>query len=210
MGLLQKKPQLSSISNIYRVGTTKNLLIIGLGNPGKEYVGTRHNIGYATVDHLATKLDFPKWSQKKDLRAHITLSDVADSRVILAKPDTYMNLSGQAAIAIASFYKIPDTQIIVVYDDLDVAFGQIRTRIGGSSAGHNGVKSLIDHLGENFGRVRIGIGQPVKGESKDYVLGGFTATESKTLPLLLQESNSVISEYIYRGELVPETRSFII
>ncbi len=212
MGLLQKKPQITNSAPFYRLGPSKNYLIIGLGNPEKKYLGTRHNIGFAAVDNLATKLDFPKWSAKKDLQCLLTDKIEGDSKVILIKPTTYMNLSGEAAIKVAKFYKIPDTQIVAVYDELDVPFGQIRTRVGGTSAGHNGVKSLIEHLGEGFGRVRIGIQNDHSGsaESADFVLAEFNKAEKSELSNLLQELNSILSEYIYRGELISETRSFII
>ncbi len=212
MGLLQKKPQVSSSVPIYRLGTEKTLMLIGLGNPGKQYEGTRHNIGFACVDHLATKLEFPAWTNKKDLKCQLTNHIIGDNRVILIKPTTFMNLSGEAALAVANFYKISDTQILAIYDELTIPFGQIRTRVSGSSAGHNGVKSLIQHLGEGFGRVRIGINNEVavKADDSDFVLGKFIKTEQAELPALHQEVNSILSEYIFRGELVSETRSFII
>lgn len=212
MGLLQKKPQTISSIPSYRIGTEKTLLIIGLGNPGKEFKGTRHNIGFEVVDNLAKKLDFPGWTAKKDLKSELTQHTVGQSRVILIKPTTFMNLSGEAALAVIKFYKIPDSQILAVYDELDIPFGQIRTRVGGSSAGHKGVKSLIQHLGDNFGRIRIGTQNKisVKQPSEEFVLDKFTKEEQGELPNLLQEANSLLSEYIYSGKLTSETRSFII
>ncbi len=211
MALFQKKPQ-SDIAQLYRIGTEKNYLIIGLGNPGKEYDGTRHNIGFASLDHLAKKLDFPAWTNKKDLKCLESRQTVNSSRVILIKPTTFMNLSGESAQAVAKFYKIAPSQILAVYDELDIPFGQIRTRVGGGSAGHNGVKSLIEHLGEDFGRARIGIANNIseKADSADFVLGKFTKDEQAEMPNLLQESNSILSEFIYSGNLRTETRSFII
>ncbi len=211
MGLLQKKPQTISVP-LYRIGTNKTLLIIGLGNPGKEYENTRHNIGFECLDNFAKKLDFPKWSNKKDLKCLITQNNVGESRIILIKPTTFMNLSGQAAQAVASFYKIPDNKIIAVYDELAIPFGQIRTRAGGSSAGHNGVKSLIEHLGENFGRVRIGIANKHsdKTDNSDFVLAKFNKEETAEIPNMLQELNSLLSEFAYSGQPPTETRSFIL
>ncbi len=211
MGLLQKKPQVATVP-LYQLRAQNTLLLIGLGNPGKKYLGTRHNIGFAVLDNLAAKLNFPKWTDKKDLKCLLTTNNVANSRVILAKPTTYMNLSGQAAQAVASFYKLPAEHMVAVYDELDIPFGQIRTRMGGSSAGHNGVKSLIQYLGEGFGRVRIGIANNDSdtADGAIFVLGKFTASEQAELPNLLQEANSILSEYIYGGQLPAETRSFIL
>jgi len=157
MALFQKKPHASSNLPYYTVSLGKTLLIVGLGNPEAKYDGTRHNIGFACVDHLTTKLDFPGWVEKKDLKCLLTQETVGANRVIVIKPTTYMNLSGEAVQAVQSFYKIPLSQIIAIYDELDIDFGQIRSRLGGSSAGHNGIQSIIQHLGEEFGRVRIGI-----------------------------------------------------
>ncbi len=210
MGLLQKKPQLSS-APLYRIGNSQTLLIVGLGNPGKEYNGTRHNIGFAVLDNFAAKLDFPKWTIKKDLKCLISQNNIGDTRVLLIKPTTFMNLSGEAVQKVAQFYKIPDTGIIAVYDELAIAFGQIRTRVGGSSAGHNGVKSLIGHLNEGFGRIRIGISHDKQpADDKDFVLSKFSKAEQSELSSLYQEMNSILSEYVYRGKLIPETRSFIL
>jgi len=211
MGLLQKKPQIETVP-MYRVGANKTVLIIGLGNPSKEYDGTRHNIGFAVLDNLAAKLDFPKWIQKKDLKCLLTTKQEGDSRVILIKPTTFMNLSGQAVVAVNNFYKIAPNQTTAVHDEIDIPFGQIRSRVGGGSAGHNGVKSLIEHLGEDFGRVRIGVSNEHsnKIDSADFVLAKFNKAEQTEIPNLLQEVNSVLSEYIYSGQLPADTRSFIL
>ncbi len=211
MGLFQKKPQVSSSAPLYTLGLQKNLIIVGLGNPGKEYDGTRHNIGFTTVDALASKLEFPAWVEKKDLKCLITFQTINDTRAILVKPTTFMNLSGEAVQAVAHFYKIQEESIIVVHDELDIPFGQIRLRRGGSAAGHNGVKSLIEHLGENFGRVRIGIQNDIaaKADSKDFVLGKFTKEEQEHLPELLRETNAILSEYIHGQPVTAETRTFL-
>lgn len=211
MALFQKKPQTDSVP-LYRVGTEKTYLIIGLGNPGKEYDGTRHNIGFESLDNFAKKLEFPDWVAKKDLKCLETRHTIDGKRVILIKPTTFMNLSGEAAQAVSHFYKIGVKDMIAVYDELDVPYGQIRTRIGGSSAGHNGVKSLIEHLGEDFGRIRIGIANKVsaKADSADFVLGKFSKEEQAEVSNLLQEVNSILSESIYSDSLHTETRSFVI
>lgn len=212
MGLFQKKPQVSSSAPLYTLGLQKTVVIVGLGNPGKEYAGTRHNIGFACVDSLAQKLDFPKWVVKKDLKCLVSNQTIGDAHVILVKPTTFMNLSGGAVQSVIHFYKVPLEQVIVVHDELDIPFGQIRTRMSGSDAGHNGVKSLIEQLGADFGRVRIGIRNKIseKVESKDFVLSKFSKEEQGQLSPLYKETNSILSEYVHGQPLAHETRSFVI
>lgn len=197
---------------LYSLGQNKSVLIVGLGNMGKEYVDTRHNIGFAAVDALASSQDFDGWTVKKDLKCQIASGTVADTRVTLVKPTTMMNLSGEAVQAVANFYKIQPSHIVVVHDELDVAFGQIRTRIGGSSAGNNGIKSVTQHMGPDYGRVRIGIGpkKPAQMDSADFVLAKFSEEDQKQMKNLLQEATAILSEYIHAGQLPAETRSFIV
>jgi PTH1 family peptidyl-tRNA hydrolase len=212
MALHQKKPQVGSTMPLYTLGLQKTVIIAGLGNVGKEYDGTRHNIGFAAVDNLAEKLEFPDWTGKKDLKCQMSMQTINNTRVILLKPTTFMNLSGEAVQAAQNFYKVPLDQVLAVHDELDIPFGQIRVRIGGTDAGNNGVKSLIQHLGEDFGRVRVGIRNDIaeKADSADFVLGKFTAEEKKQLPALLRETTAILSEYIHGQPLTHETRSFIV
>jgi len=213
MALFQKNPNtVTNAAPLYTLGLQKSLVIVGLGNPGKQYDGTRHNIGFACVDSLAEKLEFPDWSTKKDLFCTLTQHTIADTRIILVKPTTFMNDSGKAVLAATQFYKIPTAQLLVVHDELDIPFGQIRTRIGGSAAGHNGIQSIIRLTGEEFGRVRIGIQNEIsiKADSTDFVLGKFTTEEQGLIPGLLRETNAILSEYIHGQPLAHETRSFII
>ena len=142
MALFQKKPVVESVMPLYSLSSNKTILIVGLGNIGAEYEGTRHNIGFAALDAFAESNDFPAWVNKKDLKAEITQATLGDTRVILAKPTTFMNESGQAVQAIANFYKIGAEHIIVVHDELDIDFGQIRCRVGGGAAGNNGQRRL--------------------------------------------------------------------
>jgi peptidyl-tRNA hydrolase, PTH1 family len=213
VALFQKNPyDTREHHSLYSVGLNKTILVIGLGNPGKKYDMTRHNVGFASLDAFATAWEFEPWTEKKDLKAIITSRTLGEARVILCKPTTYMNNSGEAAKLVASFYKIPLDQTIAVYDELDVPFGQIRLRHGGSSAGHNGVKSLIETLGKDFGRVRIGIKSKDQGkmESADFVLAKFSKDEQKQMTPLVKEVNSILTEYVYGGNLPTETRSFLI
>lgn len=187
-------------------------MITGLGNPGKEYDGTRHNIGFDVLNQLADKQAFDPWTNKKDLKALVTSKTLGNSRVILVKPTTFMNLSGEAVRAVMDFYKVPLQQIVVAHDELDIPFGQIRTRIGGGAAGHNGIKSITQHLGEGYGRIRIGIGpkEPEQIDSADFVLAHFNPDQQKEMPALLKEAQAILTEYIYGDSLATETRNFLI
>lgn len=177
---------------------------------GREYAGTRHNIGFACVDTLVHKTDLSEWVEKKDLKAYQASGQIAEVRVIVIKPTTFMNLSGESVRATMDFYKIPRENIVVVHDELDIPFGQIRTRVGGADAGNNGIKSIIQHLGPDFGRIRVGIKADTPMDSKDFVLAKFSEKETKQLPHLVQEATAILTEYIYSGQLPHETRSFLV
>lgn len=159
MGLFdRKKTTFDSVAPLYTVGNSKTVLIIGLGNIGPEYTNNRHNLGFMVLDQYRTTHDFSGWTAKKDLECELATGQIGSTRVLLVKPTTYMNSSGDCAQKVQKFYQIYNQATIVVHDELDVDFGTIRTRIGGGSAGHNGIKSITDQLGEDYGRVRIGIG----------------------------------------------------
>jgi PTH1 family peptidyl-tRNA hydrolase len=210
MALFQKKPQAGESVPLYTVGANKTALIIGLGNPEAKFDGTRHNIGFAALDYFAAKNDFPGWINKKDLKCHMAVHILGDTRIILCKPTTYMNLSGEAAQAAQHFYKIYNQKTLAVYDELAINFGQLRTRVGGSDAGHNGVKSLTQHIGEDFSRLRVGIGNDFseKADASDFVLGKFTKQEQENLDAILREVNSLINDFIFGG-LPHETRNVL-
>lgn len=209
MAFFQKKPQITSSLPLYTMGAEKTLLVIGLGNPGKQYEGTRHNIGFAVIDDFAKRNDFPNWQKTPSGKGTVSIASMGQSRVILAKPTTFMNASGEAAHAIQAFYKITNAQTVVVYDELALEFGQIRARVGGESAGHNGIKSLISHIGDDFGRLRVGIsGEHSKQkDAADYVLSSFSQEERQLLPAIVKEAGVMLTEYIYSGQLPHETRS---
>lgn len=213
MGLFQKNPYSSSDSQqLYTLGQHKTVLIVGLGNIGKQYELTRHNLGFICVDAFAKSQEFDKWVEKKDLKCQLTTKVIGDARVILCKPNTMMNLSGEAVQAVANFYKIAPANMLVVHDELALPFGQIRLREGGSSAGHNGIKSLQQHIDGEINRVRIGIDSADKGKmgSADFVLAKLSKDEQALLPNLTREVNSVLGEFIASGQLQPDTRSFIL
>ncbi|QQS19377.1 aminoacyl-tRNA hydrolase [Candidatus Saccharibacteria bacterium] len=212
MALFVKRPDIGSRISFTTYGMNKSLLIVGLGNLGKEYDGTRHNVGFLCLDEFALKNDFTSWVNKTDMKCLTTVKTVGDTRVILCKPTTFMNLSGEAVQAVIHFYKLSLDNVIVLHDDIDVDFGQIRMRRGGSSAGHNGIKSVTQMLGsEDYGRVRVGIGPktPPQLDSADFVLQKFNATERGELPKLTREMNALLSEYAYGTPLTSETRSFL-
>ncbi len=212
MALFQRRPQAGDTIQFYTLGQNKTALIVGLGNIGKEYDGTRHNIGFEAVDRFVTDHDFPGWIEKKDLKCHLTSSQLGETKVVVIKPTTLMNLSGQAVQAVVNFYKINPEYLVVVHDELDIPFGQIRTRIGGGSAGHNGVKSVTSTIGEQYGRVRIGIGPKLheQQDSADFVLGKFNTEQQSQMKNLTREASAILSEFTYGGKLLAETRSFIV
>src|SRR6266404_2854009 len=208
MALFQKKPQIGSNTPLYTIGSNKTVLIIGLGNPGKEYMGTLHNIGFDVLEEFARKNGFPGWVAKKDLKCDLTVQNLGESRVVLARPTTFMNNSGEAAQAVQRFYRVYNQNTLAVYDELAIPFGQLRTRLGGSDASHNGVKTLIQHIGDDFGRLRVGVGSDIseKADAADFVLGKFTKKEQASLPLIIREAGALVTEYIFSGEFTHETR----
>lgn len=211
MALFQRNPHGTQDNKpLFTLGINKTLLIVGLGNAGKQYEDTRHNVGFICLDTFATAHEFDPWIEKKDLKCQLAVKTLGDTRVILCKPTTMMNLSGEAAQKVAHFYKIHHEQILAVHDELAIPFGQIRMRVGGSDAGNNGIKSLITHIGPDFARVRIGIdgSKPDQMDASDYVLSKFSADEQKQLPSLTREATSIITEFVFSGQLPHDTRSF--
>lgn len=161
-------------------------IIVGLGNPGEEYAQTRHNVGFAAVDSLHEKGSFSKWSEKKSFKALVSEGEFGGEKMLLVKPLTFMNLSGEAVAAILSFYKQTPDSLLVIYDDIDLPLGTLRLRKEGSSGTHNGMRSLVQHVGSNFPRLRIGIDgrTPEQKENQnlaDYVLGRFGKSEQGTV-----------------------------
>ncbi|MCB9452294.1 MAG: aminoacyl-tRNA hydrolase [Anaerolineaceae bacterium] len=153
-------------------------LIVGLGNPGKEYENTRHNVGFQVVDELARRYGLT--FGKKERKAVVASGVMQGRKVILAKPQTYMNLSGESVRALVDFYKVEIEHIIIVSDDLDIPLGTLRLRKEGSAGGQRGLKSIIQHLGtQNFSRLRFGIGRPPgRMDPKDYVLQAFKGDDA--------------------------------
>ena len=183
-------------------------LIAGLGNPGREYENTRHNAGFASIDRLAEKNHIS--IDMKKFQALCGTGYIGGQKVLLLKPQTYMNLSGESLRAACDFFKIdPEQELIVIYDDISLAPGQLRIRAKGSAGGHNGIKSIISHLGTQvFLRVKVGVGEKPQGwDLADYVLGHFSKEEQQVMQesfdraadaaaaLLSEEVQQVMNEY---------------
>lgn len=152
------------------------LVLVGLGNPETKYSMNRHNVGFMTIDSISKKYAFSPFKSK--FQAHITKKQLSDKTVLLVKPQTFMNLSGQSLNQIKKFYKIENNNFIVIHDDLDLKIGDARTKIGGGSGGHNGLKSIDSHIGNDYIRIRIGIDHPGnKDLVNKYVLSDFNNTD---------------------------------
>lgn len=172
-------------------------LIVGLGNPGKEYENTRHNVGFSVIEKISKdnemKLD------KKDFDGIYTKGKIKNQEVILLKPTTYMNLSGKSIKMVSKFFKIDLKNIIVIYDDVDIEIGKIRIKPKGSSGLHNGIKSIIEELGTNeFTRIRIGIGK-AKYDMVNHVLGKFEKDEQKQIEEVVEKTSLAINEILIKG-----------
>ena len=163
-------------------GRRKMFIITGLGNPDKQYEGTRHNVGFDVIDRLADKYNISVDTKKH--RAYIGKGIIEGQKVILAKPQTYMNLSGESVRSLVDYYKIdPEQELLVIYDDIDLGVGSLRIREKGSAGGHNGIKNIIAHLGTQvFPRIRVGVGEkPKRYDLADYVLGHFSKAERELM-----------------------------
>jgi len=177
-------------------------LIIGLGNPGKEYEKTRHNAGFWVMDNLAEVLG-AEWKQSKVHKAVITKTSLGGIPAILAKPQTFMNLSGESVLSIAQYYKIPSDNILIVHDELDLEPGCFTFTNGGSAAGHNGVGSVYDLTGKKFPRLRIGVGRPPKPgpAPKQWVLEKPASEDLKLIKKVIKDSNSAITDWANLGTM---------
>ncbi len=191
-------------------------LIVGLGNPGAEYERTRHNIGFMAIDRLATSWSISLGKEKRFYglfgEGRLSTRLASTGKIRLLKPTTYMNVSGQSVRACADWFKASPENILVVYDDMDLPLGKLRLRPSGSAGGHNGMKSIISHLGtQNFPRLRLGIGRGGKDDGDiaiaskanqnvtSHVLGGFSTTETKILPEIFDLAESTVTSILAEG-----------
>ncbi|SFI23698.1 MULTISPECIES: aminoacyl-tRNA hydrolase [Microbacterium] len=176
-------------------------LVVGLGNPGPRYEMTRHNVGQMVVDELAAR-------RSETLRAHKANARVAETwlrpgaaKIVLAKPNSFMNVSGGPVSALASFYGVPAERVVVIHDELDIPFDSLKLKVGGGHGGHNGVRDVAKALGTaDFPRVRVGIGRPPgRQDPADWVLDAFGGSERKDLPLVLSDAADAVEQLIAEG-----------
>ena len=186
-------------------------LIVGLGNPGTQYANNRHNIGFMCLNHFA-KAHSIKFDKKQGL-ARIGIGEVAGNKVILAKPQTYMNASGESVSRLINKYKVSLDDLIVIHDDIDLPVGKIRIRRGSSSAGHKGINSIIANLGsQDFTRLRIGIGRPVSDDYEkeadviDFVLNNFTPEEKQIIATVIPKATAALCYLLTEGLTVAMNR----
>lgn len=175
------------------------VLIAGLGNPGKEYAGNRHNVGFMAIDFMIEKLQFS--GKKVKSKSIIIDGKFNNSKIIFSKPQTFMNLSGEAISSLLKFYKIPTNQFLVIHDDIDLPFGVIRLRPSGGAGGQKGLASIINRLGtKEFARLRIGVGRPPGNmDAADYVLKDFNKIEKEELPFIFEKVFKTVITYLELG-----------
>lgn len=179
-------------------------LIVGLGNPGSEYKKTRHNIGWEIIDKLAASLE-SKWKHKPKFNADIAEATVSNKKILLVKPMTYYNMSGESIRKICDFYEVSTEEILVIHDELALPTGSFRLRKDGSDAGNNGIKSMIQHLGKDFARVRVGSGSKImtdqgsnlpKSDHKVHVLSRFNKSDQEAIDKLYSEIEKSVLDFI--------------
>jgi PTH1 family peptidyl-tRNA hydrolase len=174
-------------------------MVVGLGNPGKRYQGNRHNVGFMTVDALAAAGSF-EWRTSQRFEAEYAKGMLGGLAVLLAKPQTYMNLSGQSVAQLARFYEVPVDRIVVVHDDVDLELARLRVRAGGRDGGHKGIRSMMELLGSaSFVRVRFGVGRPAVGDVTDYVLHDFPAAEAELVEDGVRRAVDAVETVVTRG-----------
>ena len=175
-------------------------LLVGLGNPGPRYAGTRHNVGFAVIERVAER-----WGIRSDTAQHGALvgsGRIGEQRAVLARPQKFMNLSGTPVAALAAFYKVEADHVVVVHDDVDLVFGSVRVKIGGGHGGHNGLRDVSRHLGADYLRIRCGVGRPPEGwETADYVLARWTDDERAGADDMVERSADAVEALLAEGPL---------
>jgi len=173
------------------------LFVVGLGNPGAEYHGTRHNVGFEVVERLAERHGFP--TSKRFKNAEVSRGRIAGHDALLIEPMTYMNLSGDAVGSIVQYYRGEPEDVIVVHDELDFEPGVVRLKKGGGHGGHNGLRSIAGQIGRDFVRVRVGVGKPPRGQGVDHVLSRFTAEERRLTNEAVDQAADAVEMILERG-----------
>lgn len=177
------------------------ILVVGLGNPGKQYRCSRHNVGFMAAEEIASKFGLPDFSESSKFSSHICSGFAGDKKLLLAKPTSFMNNSGIAVRKLMDYYKLPISSLIVIHDDLDLACGKIKVKLGGGHAGHNGLRSIDTHLGGNYYRLRIGIDKPEdKKAVTSYVLKNFSKEQQQVINKTL-ENVAESSEYLFEHRI---------
>ena len=178
-------------------------IIVGLGNPGERYIGTRHNIGFVVADLVRERLDFPSWNEKKKLKSYVCEGKIGDEKLIIVKPLTFMNASGEAVSPIVNFYKLPLSSLLIIHDDFDLPLGKIRFRLESKGKStHNGIRSIVEKLGTpDFPRLRLGVDAESNLEKEVFVLQRFGKHEEDEVKEMVDEAVSKVRLFI-KGEAI--------
>ncbi|MCA9349183.1 aminoacyl-tRNA hydrolase [Candidatus Saccharibacteria bacterium] len=192
---VKKTEEETEVAMIYTTGFGRTRVFVGLGNPGAEHSGNRHNVGFMVLDRFAASSNL-QWTEKKDLKCVLASGDIGGTRTILVKPTTYMNNSGEAVHAVLNFFKLNPEEMVVVYDEVDINFGKLQIKQAGGAAGHNGLKSLLQHNQDSFTRIRVGIGPktPAQIDLADFVLQNFATDQLEKLKMIINEAASILGE----------------
>lgn len=184
-------------------------MIVGLGNPGSKYEKTKHNIGFMAIDNIVKKLDVT-FTDDKNFKAQIGSTFINHEKVYFVKPTTFMNNSGIAVKALLTYYNIDITDLIVIYDDLDMEVSKLRLRSKGSAGGHNGIKSIIAHIGtQEFNRIKVGIGRPLKGMTViNHVMGQFNTEDNIAISLTLDRVVNAVKFYLQENDFEKTMQKF--
>lgn len=184
-------------------------LIVGLGNPGSKYKDTKHNIGFMVIDKLASQLDI-KFTEDKIFKAEIGSVFLNGEKVYLVKPTTFMNKSGEAVHALLSYYGLDTSDLLVIYDDLDMEVGKVRFRQKGSAGGHNGIKSIIAHIGtQEFDRVKVGIGRPQQKMTViNHVMSSFHGDEAILIEETIEKVDNAVKYYLQESDFEKVMRAY--
>ena len=173
-------------------------LVVGLGNPGSEYKNNRHNIGFMAADELFRRYNFSPW--RKKFQGEIAEGEINGEKILLLKPQTYMNNSGEAVQAAMSFYKIPVQNIIVIHDEMDCPVGKLKSKVGGGAGGHNGIKSIDSHCSPDYTRIRIGVGRPLHGEQVvNWIISDLPREDREKINTLLEDAAEVFPSVLSGG-----------
>jgi PTH1 family peptidyl-tRNA hydrolase len=177
---------------------SEKVLIVGLGNPGKKYEMTRHNLGQMVLSAFAQRCAFP-FKKERSLKGEIAHGDLKGKKLYLLFPTTYMNLSGESVSKTIQFFKIPLKGVLVLSDDVALPFGTLRFRTKGSAGGHNGLKNIEEHLGtDEYQRLKLGVSEPIIGSLEDYVLAPFTKEEQEKIPEITTQAINFIEEWLFQ------------